>query len=74
MKKILLIPLLLTGCATPFPYDTGPGAATGTMVGGAVGYTIVESAAATNPILSILGAIGGAAIGRSVGTTIDERD
>ena len=69
---VLFTSMFLIGCAsTPFPHDTGPGAAAGTMVGGYAGYALVESAAASSPIFSILGAIGGAAVGRTIGGGFD---
>lgn len=72
---VLFTSMFLIGCAsTPFPHDTGPGAAAGTMVGGYAGYVLVESISSAHPFLSILGAVGGAAVGRSIGTSIDNED
>lgn len=69
---VLFTPMFLIGCAsTPFPHDTGPGAAAGTMVGGYAGYVLVGSTSSAHPFLSILGAVGGAAIGRTIGETLD---
>lgn len=73
MKKVLfalLAAFSLLGCATNQPY--GPGAAAGSIVGGYGGYVIIESMSNANPMLSILGAVGGAALGRQVGSTFDK--
>ena len=76
MKIAVLVgSLFLVGCATtPFPYDTGPGAAAGTVIGGYVGYVSVSSLASSNPIVSVLGAVGGAFGGRSIGAIIDNEE
>lgn len=73
MKKVVFVLLLsstLLGCAT-FRGDTGPGAGFGTMAGGYAGYVAVEAITDAHPMLSILGAVGGAAAGRKVGGTLD---
>lgn len=76
MKNIIfavLMAVTMIGCAsTPYPHDTSRSHAAGTMIGSIAGYTMVESMANTHPIMTILGTFGGAAVGRSIGASLNE--